>query len=157
MGVEIGGHNEKQNIEIVKIICKELGKPESLITHVGNSKGHDMRYAIDLTRADSSAETKASYVFLDITDKDAVEKVITEVNPDAVIHCAAWIAVDMAEDDDKVAKVRAINAGGAQNIADICKKLECKMTYISTDYVFDGQGTEPERKRPEVAGTKGYF
>ena len=70
-------------------------------------------------------------------------KVITEVNPDAVIRCAAWTAVDMAEDDDKVAKVRAINAGGTQNIADVCKKLDCKMTYISTDYVFDGQGTEP--------------
>ena len=80
---------------------------------------------------------------LGITDKDAVEKVITEVKPDAVIHCAAWTAVDMAEDDDKVAKVRAINAGGTQNIADVCKKLNCKMTYISTDYVFDGQGTEP--------------
>ena len=76
-------------------------------------------------------------------DKDAVEKVITEVNPDAVIHCAAWTAVDMAEDDDKVAKVRTINAGGTQNITDVCKKLDCKMTYISTDYVFDGQGTEP--------------
>lgn len=60
-----------------------------------------------------------------------------------MIHCAAWTAVDMAEDDDKVAKVRAINAGGTQNIADVCKKLDCKMTYISTDYVFDGQGTEP--------------
>ena len=82
-------------------------------------------------------------VALGITDKDAVEKVITEVKPDAVIHCAAWTAVDMAEDDDKVAKVRAINAGGTQNIADVCKKLNCKMTYISTDYVFDGQGTEP--------------
>ena len=93
--------------------------------------------------ADGSAVTKAPYVALDITDKDAVEKVITEVNPDAVIHCAAWTAVDMAEDDDKVAKVRAINAGGTQNIADVCKKLDCKMTYISTDYVFDGQGTEP--------------
>ena len=93
--------------------------------------------------ADGSAVTKAPYVALDITDKEAVEKVITEVNPDAVIHCAAWTAVDMAEDDDKVAKVRAINAGGTQNIADVCKKLDCKMTYISTDYVFDGQGTEP--------------
>ena len=65
------------------------------------------------------------------------------MNPDAVIHCAAWTAVDMVEDDDKVAKVRAINVGGTQNIADICKKLNCKMTYISTDYVFDSQGTEP--------------
>ena len=99
--------------------------------------------------ADDSAVTTAPYVQLDITDKAAVDRVITEVNPDAIIHCAAWTAVDMAEDNDKVEKVRAINAGGTQNIADVCKKLDevkpngCKMTYISTDYVFDGQGTEP--------------
>ena len=66
--------------------------------------------------ADGSAVTKAPYVALDITDKEAVEKVITEVNPDAVIHCAAWTAVDMAEDDDKVAKVRAINAGALRTL-----------------------------------------
>jgi len=82
------------------------------------------------------------YIQLDITDKDAVKKVIMQVKPDAVIHCAAWTAVDMAEDDDKVELVRAINAYGTQNIADACKGLNCKMTYISTDYVFDGQGTE---------------
>lgn len=93
--------------------------------------------------ADGSAVTTMTYVQLDITDREAVEKVITEVNPDAVIHCAAWTAVDMAEDDDKVERVRAVNAGGTRNIADVCKKLDCKMTYISTDYVFDGQGTEP--------------
>lgn len=93
---------------------------------------------------DGSAVTKAPYVTLDITDKNAVEKVITEVNPDAAVHCAAWTAVDMAEEDDKVAKAHAINAGGTQNIADVCKKLNCKMTYISTDDVFDGQGTEPD-------------
>lgn len=93
--------------------------------------------------ADGSAVTKAEYRQLDITDAAAVERVLSEVKPDAVIHCAAWTAVDLAEDDDKVAKVRAINAGGTQNIANVCKKLDCKMTYISTDYVFDGQGTEP--------------
>lgn len=93
--------------------------------------------------ADGSAVTSMPYVQLDITDKQAVEKIITEVNPDAVIHCAAWTAVDMAEDDDKVEKVRAVNAGGTQNIADACKKIGCKMLYLSTDYVFDGQGTEP--------------
>ena len=92
---------------------------------------------------DGSEVTKAPYLSLDITDKEAVKRVIESVKPDAVIHCAAWTAVDMAEDDDKVAKVRAINAGGTQNIADVCKKLDCKMTYISTDYVFDGQGTDP--------------
>ena len=68
---------------------------------------------------------------------------MTDVKPDAVIHCAAWTAVDLAEEPEKAEKVRAINVGGTQNMADACKKLGCKMTYISTDYVFDGQGTEP--------------
>lgn len=93
--------------------------------------------------ADGSAVTTMPYVPLDITDKEAVNKVITEIKPDAVVHCAAWTAVDMAEDDDKVALVRKVNADGTQNIADVCKKLNCKMMYISTDYVFNGQGTEP--------------
>lgn len=93
--------------------------------------------------ADGSAITDMPYVQLDITDKEAVKKVITEIKPDAVIHCAAWTAVDMAEDDDKVEKVRAVNAGGPQNIADVCKEIDCKMLYLSTDYVFDGQGTQP--------------
>ena len=83
------------------------------------------------------------YVGLDITDKEAVEKVISEIKPDAVVHCAAWTAVDMAEDDDKVEAVRRVNASGTQNIAGVCKKLDCKKLYLSTDYVFDGKGTEP--------------
>ncbi len=83
------------------------------------------------------------YVQLDITDKAAVEHVISDVAPDVVVHCAAWTAVDMAEDDENVDKVRAINATGTANIAEICKKLDCKMVYISTDYVFDGQGEKP--------------
>lgn len=93
--------------------------------------------------ADGSAVTTMPYVSLDITNQTDVEQVISEINPDAVIHCAAWTAVDMAEDDDKVALVRAVNAGGTQNIANVCKKLDCKMTYLSTDYVFDGQGIDP--------------
>ena len=92
---------------------------------------------------DDSSVTAMPYVSLDITDKEAVAKVITEQQPDAVIHCAAWTAVDMAEDDDKVEKVRAVNARGTQNIADACKAVDCKMLYLSTDYVFDGQGIEP--------------
>ena len=93
--------------------------------------------------ADGSPVTTMPYVSLDITDRDAVMKVIQEVQPDAVIHCAAWTAVDVAEDDDKVEKVRAVNAGGTQNMTDACKAVDCKMLYLSTDYVFDGQGTEP--------------
>ena len=92
---------------------------------------------------DGSAVTKCQYVALDITNKETVSAVLTEIAPDVVVHCAAWTAVDMAEDDDKVEKVRAINAGGTQNIADACKALNCKMVYISTDYVFDGQGQTP--------------
>lgn len=93
--------------------------------------------------ADESAVTTMPYVGLDITDKDTVMKIISEIKPDAVIHCAAWTAVDMAEDDDKVEKVRFVNAGGTQNIVDACKAIDCKMLYLSTDYVFDGQGIEP--------------
>ena len=92
---------------------------------------------------DNSPVTKMPYVSLDITDASAVEATIKEVNPDVIIHCAAWTAVDMAEDDDKVEKVRAINAGGTQNIANVAKELDAKMVYISTDYVFDGQGEQP--------------
>ena len=90
-----------------------------------------------------SGDINIPYVKLDITDKSQVEKVITEINPDAVIHCAAWTAVDAAEDEENFDKVRAVNVDGTRNIAEVCKKLDCKMTYISTDYVFDGQGTEP--------------
>lgn len=92
---------------------------------------------------DGSAVTKMPYVQLDITSAEAVKKVIEEVKPDAVIHCAAWTAVDMAEDDDKVEAVFKVNRDGTQNIANVCKALDCKMLYLSTDYVFDGQGTEP--------------
>ena len=73
---------------------------------------------------DGSAVTTMPYVSLDITDKEAVEKVLTEQKPDVVVHCAAWTAVDLAEDDDKVEKVRAINAGGTENIDKVCKTLD---------------------------------
>ena len=89
---------------------------------------------------DGSAVTTMPYVSLDITDRNAVLNAVKGF--DAVIHCAAWTAVDMAEDDDKVELVRKVNAGGTQNIADACKAIGAKMLYLSTDYVFDGQGTE---------------
>lgn len=128
------------------------------VTGVGGQLGHDVMNELakrgyegvgsDIApeysgAQDGSAVTTMPYVQLDITDAVAVENVLNKVKPDVVIHCAAWTAVDMAEDDDKVEKVRAINAGGTQNIATVCKVLDCKMVYISTDYVFDGQGTEP--------------
>lgn len=92
---------------------------------------------------DDTYVTKAEYMPLDITNADDVMKAIQNVKPDVVVHCAAWTAVDLAEDEDKQAKVKAINVDGTQNIANACKKVDAKMVYISTDYVFDGQGTEP--------------
>ncbi|MDO4179031.1 MAG: dTDP-4-dehydrorhamnose reductase [Phascolarctobacterium sp.] len=92
---------------------------------------------------DGSAVVSAPYYALDITDADKVRETIEAVRPDVVFHCAAWTAVDLAEDEDKRAKVKAINVDGTQNIANICKEINCKMIYISTDYVFDGQGTTP--------------
>ena len=92
---------------------------------------------------DGTAVTTMPYVSMDITDAEAVKTILTEINPDVVVHCAAWTAVDFAEDEDKVEKVRAINAAGTQNIANVCKELDAKMVYISTDYVFNGQGEEP--------------
>ena len=68
---------------------------------------------------------------MDITDAKQVRDVITKVNPDAVIHCAAWTAVDLAEDDDKVEKVREVNAKGTENIALVCKDLDCKMKTVN--------------------------
>ena len=80
---------------------------------------------------------------MDITDSKAVHDMIKSKMPDAVIHCAAWTAVDAAEDIDNREKVYRINVTGTTNIATACKAINCKMMYISTDYVFDGQGTEP--------------
>lgn len=98
---------------------------------------------------------------MDITDCESVDRVITDSNPDVVIHCAAWTAVDLAEDVDKKDKVHLVNAVGTENIAKVCKKLDCKMIYISTDYVFDGQGTRPwepddERNPLNVYGQTKY-
>lgn len=128
------------------------------VTGVGGQLGHDVMNELhkrgydgigsDIAPVysgiqDGSAVTTMPYVALDITDRVTVEREISNVAPDVVIHCAAWTAVDLAEDADKVATVRAINAGGTQNIAEVCKKLDCKMVYLSTDYVFDGTGTIP--------------
>lgn len=92
---------------------------------------------------DGSAVTTMPYVSLDITDAEAVAKVIAEVKPDAIVHCAAWTAVDLAEDEDKQDKVKAINVSGTQHLAEAAKAVDAKLVYISTDYVFNGQGTEP--------------
>ena len=110
------------------------------VTGVNGQLGHDVMNEA-LKRGHECIGTDIDS--LDITDKEAVEKTIFEVHPDAVIHCAAWTAVDLAEDEENKPKVYAVNVDGTRYIAEACQKLDCKMTYISTDYVFDGQGTEP--------------
>jgi len=120
------------------------------VTGVNGQLGYDVmnelaKRGYDAIGSDISVKCSANmkYENMDITDKQAVENILTKINPDVVIHCAAWTAVDMAEDDDKIELVKAVNVNGTQNIAEVCKKLDCKMVYISTDYVFDGQGAEP--------------
>ena len=128
------------------------------VTGVGGQLGHDclnelvsrgheaVGSDIQATYAgiqDNSAVMSAPYVQLDITDREAVKNVIEELHPDAIIHCAAWTNVDAAEDPEKKDIVHRINAEGAQNIADAAKAVDAKMLYLSTDYVFDGQGERP--------------
>ena len=128
------------------------------VTGVGGQLGHDVMnelhkrgyegvgsdiHPVYSGVADGSDVATMPYVAMDITDAESVKQVLTDAKPDVVVHCAAWTAVDLAEDEDKQEKVRAINADGTRNIAQVCKELDCKMVYISTDYVFDGQGSEP--------------
>ena len=120
------------------------------VTGVAGQLGHDV--VNELTKRGHEAigsdiapalETTVKYVPLDITDATAVEQTIQNVQPDAIVHCAAWTAVDAAEDEENQAKVKAINVDGTKHIADAAKKADAKMIYISTDYVFDGQGETP--------------
>ena len=128
------------------------------VTGVGGQLGHDcvneligrgheaVGSDIQVTYAgiqDNSAVVSAPYVQLDITDKDAVARTIEEIKPDAIIHCAAWTNVDGAEDPANKEKVHAINALGTQYIAEAARSIDAKILYLSTDYVFDGQGERP--------------
>lgn len=128
------------------------------VTGVGGQLGHDVMNALhsrgytgvgsDIAPQysgvqDGSAVCTMPYVPMDITDKQQVEQIITVEKPDVLIHCAAWTAVDLAEEESNIEKVRAINADGTRHIAQVCKQLGCKMIYISTDYVFNGQGQTP--------------
>ena len=125
------------------------------VTGVNGQLGHDVMAELkkrgyegigsDIADSYSSEDEIKSmaYAKLDITDKEAVNRVIGEIKPDVIVHCAAWTAVDLAEDDDKKELVHAINADGTRNIAEVAKAIDAKMVYISTDYVFDGQGERP--------------
>ena len=116
-------------------VCGQLGYD---VMNELTARGYD---AVGSDISDTCAFEK--YVKLDITDAQSVHQVLEEVKPDAVVHCAAWTAVDAAEDEENQEKVHAINALGTENIAKVCKELDCKMVYISTDYVFNGQGETP--------------
>ena len=120
------------------------------VTGVHGQLGHDVM--VELAKREILAigsdiseddDLYPEYVPMDITNMSSVDRVLSEVSPDAVIHCAAWTAVDAAEDEENRDKVHLVNAVGTENIAKICKKLNSKMMYISTDYVFNGEGTEP--------------
>ncbi|WP_294384186.1 dTDP-4-dehydrorhamnose reductase [uncultured Ruminococcus sp.] len=129
-----------------------------LVTGVAGQLGHDVMNELarrgydgigsDIAEnyngaQDGSAITKMPYIQLDITDDSKVKSTISKLKPDVVVHCAAWTAVDAADDEENREKVYAINVNGTKSIAESCKIVGAKMVYISTDYVFDGQGTEP--------------
>lgn len=120
-----------------------------LVTGVCGQLGHDVmnelkKRGYEGLGTDILPESKfAGYIQLDITNDQAVHETIRKIKPDVVIHCAAWTAVDAAENEENKPKVYAINVSGTKHIAEACKETGCKMVYISTDYVFDGQGTEP--------------
>lgn len=125
------------------------------VTGVNGQLGHDVMAELKKRNYEGIgsdiAETYAGtdevstmfYVKLDITDKEAVLQTIKIFKPDVIVHCAAWTAVDLAEDDDKKEIVHKVNAEGTKNIAEAAKAVDAKMVYISTDYVFDGQGERP--------------
>ncbi|WP_027397684.1 dTDP-4-dehydrorhamnose reductase [Anaerovibrio lipolyticus] len=116
------------------------------VTGVAGQLGHDVVNELRKRGHEAVGSDLAlsnEYVQLDITEKEAVSKVIKDIRPDAVVHCAAWTAVDAAEDEANKDKVWAVNVTGTENIAEACKDINCKMLYLSTDYVFDGEGTEP--------------
>ncbi len=137
------------------------------VTGVNGQLGHDVMNEIhkrgmegvgsDITQsyagmADETAVCSMPYVQMDITDADAVDRILGGVRPEAVIHCAAYTAVDAAEENE--ALCRRVNADGPRNIAAVCRKLDIKMIYISTDYVFDGTGErpwEPDDKQAPVS------
>ena len=117
-------------------------KRKAIYESLGNRRKRPVGYDVvnELTKCGIEA-VGVDIQEMDITDAASVEKVIGEAAPDAVVHCAAYTAVDAAEDNVEIC--RKVNADGTQNIANVCKKLDCKMVYISTDYVFDGEGTRP--------------
>lgn len=143
-----------------------------LVTGVAGQLGHDVMNELIRRRhegigtdlaaryagaADGSAVTKAPYFSLDITDERAVQRVIRQYHPDAVVHCAAWTAVDQAEEPEKQPLVRAINVDGTKAVAGACADVGAKLAYISTDYVFSGEGDTPWKPEDATEAPLNYY
>jgi len=119
-----------------------------LVTGAAGQLGKDVvreleNRGYEVTGSGSKKRTAGRYVKMDITDRNEVEAVMKKLRPDIVIHCAAWTAVDAAEEPENYEKVREVNGKGTANLASACQKIHAKMVYISTDYVFGGQGSRP--------------
>ncbi len=142
------------------------------VTGVNGQVGHDvMNEALrrghvacgsDITEdyggaPDESPVTRAEYRRLDITDRAAVSRTIAEIKPDAIIHCAAWTAVDAAEDPANQETIRRINANGIRYLAEAAKAIQAKMLYLSTDYVFDGKGERPWQPDDRQFGPLNFY
>ena len=143
-----------------------------LVTGVAGQLGHDVMNELhkrghegigsDIAAAyagelDGSPVCTMPYKQLDITDKEAVAQAIGEIKPDGVVHCAAWTVVDAAEDADKQAKVWAVNVTGTENIAQACRQADCKLIYLSTDYVFSGEGDAPWQPDCQAYAPLNYY
>lgn len=109
-----------------------------LVTGAGGQLGRDVMLQL---KARGHEAVGADIDEMDITDPESVEEFLTKTQPDAVIHCAAWTAVDLAEEYPE--PCRRVNVGGTANVAQTCAKLGCKLLYLSTDYVFNGGGEAP--------------
>lgn len=133
-----------------------------LVTGVNGQLGHDVMLELkkrihDAVGSGNSEEytgedevKRLPYIQMDTAIKDSVFHAFSEVKPDAVIHCAAWTAVDAAEDAENRDKVYLLNAKGPEYIAEACRKYDAKLAYLSTDYVFNGQGTQPWKPDDEL-------
>ena len=131
MRVLVTGANGQLGHDVVNELLKRGHKP--IATDVVDS--------LEMTR--DRYERNYEYYPMNIISRVIVDEVVNLTRPDAIIHCAAWTAVDAAEEEENKEKVYNINVVGTRNIAETAKKYDCKILYLSTDYVFDGKGEEP--------------
>ena len=145
-------------LELVRRGHEAIGGMRTLVTGANGQLGHDVIKELQSRGHEGvGADVVGDYVLMDITDKESVEKTIKEINPDAVIHCAAWTNVDGAEDEENKPKVYAINVEGTRNIAEACKETGAKLLYLSTDYVFNGQGENPWKPDDKSYAPLNYY